>query len=185
MEITEREKKVLLLAARQSIKSFFEDIEIPVPDYGNNTHLKLFLGAFVTLKIADKLRGCIGYIITKKPLFDTVCDAAKQAAFRDPRFLSLTSEELDQVSIEISVLSQPQKINEYNEIIIGKHGLILHSDAVHAVLLPQVAVTNNFTTEQFLSALCEKGGLFPEYWKVHKLDLHVFTANIFSEEDKE
>jgi AmmeMemoRadiSam system protein A len=184
MEITEREKKVLLLTARQSIKSFFEDIEIPVPDYDKNPDLKLFLGAFVTLQIEDKLRGCIGYIITQKTLFETVCEAAKQAAFRDPRFLPLTSEELEQVRIEISVLSQPQKINEYNEIVIGKHGLILNNDVIHAVLLPQVAVTNNFTREQFLSALCEKGGLSPEYWRDHKLNLLVFTATIFSDEDE-
>jgi AmmeMemoRadiSam system protein A len=182
MEISEREKKVLLLAARQSIKSFFEGGEIPSPDYDSNPDLKLFLGAFVTLKIEDRLRGCIGYIITQKTLFETVCEAAKQAAFRDPRFLPVTSEELNRVSIEISVLSEPEKIKEYNEIIIGKHGLILQNDAVHAVLLPQVAVTNNFTLEQFLSALCEKGGLYPDYWKDHKLNLLVFTATIFSEE---
>lgn len=185
MEITEREKKVLLSAARQSIKSFFEDIAILTPDYDKNPELKLFLGAFVTLKIEDNLRGCIGYIITQKTLFETVREAAKQAAFRDPRFLPLTLEELNEVSIEISVLSQPQKINEYNEIVIGKHGLILHNDSIHAVLLPQVAVSNNFTREQFLSALCEKGGLYPDYWQDHKLNLLVFTATIFSEEDEE
>ena len=184
MELTEREKKVLLSAARQSIKFFFEEAELFFPDYDNNPNLKLPLGAFVTLKIENKLRGCIGYIITQMTLFETVCEAAKQAAFRDPRFFPLTPEELEQVDIEISVLSEPQKINEYDEIIIGKHGLILQNVITHAVLLPQVAEANNFTREQFLSALCEKGGLPPNYWQDHKLYLKVFTATIFSEQEK-
>jgi AmmeMemoRadiSam system protein A len=183
MELTEREKKVLLSAARQSIKSFFEDRESLSPDYDSNPNLKLPLGAFVTLKIENNLRGCIGYIVTQMTLLDTVREAAKQAAFRDPRFFPLTLEEFDKINIEISVLSQPQKINDYDEIIIGKHGLILQNAMTHAVLLPQVAVSNNFGREEFLSALCEKGGLLPDYWQKHKLNLKVFTAIIFSEEE--
>ena len=185
MELTEREKRVLLSAARQSIKKiFFEETEIFSPDYDSNPNLKLPLGAFVTLKIEDKLRGCIGYIVTQMTLLETVREAAKQAAFRDPRFPPMTVEEFDEIEIEISVLSQPQKINDYDEIIIGKHGLILQNAMTHAVLLPQVAVTNNFSREEFLSALCEKGGLQPNYWQRHKLNLKVFTAEIFSEEEK-
>jgi hypothetical protein len=184
MELTEREKRVLLSAARQSIKSLFEEKELFSPGYDENPNLKLPLGAFVTLKIENKLRGCIGYIITQMSLYETVCEAAKQAAFRDPRFFPLTIEELNKVDIEISVLTQPQEIKEYDEIIIGKHGLILQNAMRHAVLLPQVAVTNNFSREEFLSALCEKGGLQSNYWQKHKLNLKVFTAEIFSEEEK-
>ena len=95
MELKEREKKVLLSAARQAIKSFFEDKELLSPDYDTNPNLKLPLGAFVTLKIENNLRGCIGYIVTQMTLFDTVREAAKQAAFRDPRFFPLTLEEFD------------------------------------------------------------------------------------------
>ena len=185
MELTESEKKVLLSAARQSIQSFFEDRELLSPDYGSNPNLKLPLGAFVTLKIENNLRGCIGYIVTQMTLFDTVREAAKQAAFRDPRFFPLTLEEFDKINIEISVLSQPQKINDYDEIIIGKHGLILQNALTHAVLLPQVALSNNFSREEFLSALCEKGGMRPDYWQKHKLNLKVFTATIFSEGEEE
>ena len=177
---------MLLSAARQSIKKFFfEETEIFSPDYDSNPHLKLPLGAFVTLKIGDKLRGCIGYIVTQMTLLETVREAAKQAAFRDPRFPPMTVEEFDKIEIEISVLSQPQKINDYNEIIIGRHGLILQNAMMHAVLLPQVALSNNFSREEFLSALCEKGGLQPNYWQKHKLNLKVFTATIFSEDEGE
>ena len=185
MELTEREKKVLLSAARQSIKSFFEDTELLSPDFDTNPNLKLPLGAFVTLRIEEKLRGCIGYIVTQMTLFETICEAAKQAAFRDPRFLPLMFEEFNKINIEISVLSQPQKINGYDEIIIGEHGLILQNGLSHAVLLPQVAVSNNFSREEFLAALCEKGGLKTDYWQNHKLNLKVFTAAIFSEDEWE
>ncbi len=184
MELTEREKKVLLSAARQSIKSSFEDTELLSPDYDKNPNLKLPHGAFVTLKIENKLRGCIGYIVTQMTLLETVREAAKQSAFRDPRFPPLIAEELDKIEIEISVLSLPQKINDYDEIVIGKHGLILQNAMTHAVLLPQVAVSNDFSREEFLSALCEKGGLQPDYWQKHKLNLKVFTAAIFSEEEE-
>ncbi len=181
MEITEKEKGVLLLAARESIETLFNKTNLKKINYSLYPTLKLHLGAFVTLRIKKDLRGCIGYIFTDKTLYDTICEAAKQAAFSDPRFLPLTKEELDLINIEISVLSFPQKINDYSEIIIGEHGLILDEGYIRAVLLPQVAVSNNFNLEQFLSALCEKGGFKPDKWKTEKLNLQVFTAIIFYE----
>jgi AmmeMemoRadiSam system protein A len=181
MEITEKEKGILLLAARKSIGSLFNKVVLQKIDYSLYPTLQLHLGAFVTLMINKDLRGCIGYIFTDKTLYGTVCEAAKQAAFSDPRFPPLTEKELDLINIEISVLSFPQKINDYSEIIIGEHGLILDEGFIRAVLLPQVAVKNNFNREQFLSALCEKGRLKPDKWKTEKLNLQVFTAIIFYE----
>lgn len=184
MEITDKEKGVLLFAARGSIKSIFNGTPLSQIDYLQHPFLKLHLGAFVTIKIENSLRGCIGYIFSKTTLYDTVCKAAKQAAFSDPRFIPLTEEEFENIKIEISVLSSPQKIKDYDEIIIGKHGLIMDEEYFHAVLLPQVAVANNFVRDQFLSALCEKSGLIPDAWKIHKLNLQIFTATIFSDEEK-
>jgi len=185
MEITEKEKGVLLLAARESIKRLFEQTPRTQIDYQQYPSLKLQLGAFVTLRLEEALRGCIGYVLTKATLYDTVCEAAKQAAFSDPRFFPLTKEEFEKIKIEISILSSPQRIKDYDEIIIGKHGLILDEGYIRAVLLPQVAVANNYLREQFLSALCEKGGLLPDTWKVQKLNLQVFTATIISEDEKQ
>jgi AmmeMemoRadiSam system protein A len=183
MEITEKEKEVLLLAARKSIESLFEDIEPLNIDLNQYPSFKKHLGAFVTLQEEGKLRGCIGYIITEKTLYQTVCDAARQSAFYDPRFLPLTYDELNLISIEISVLSPPHKIDSYDEVMIGEHGLILNEENIRAVLLPQVAVSNNFTKEQFLSALCQKAGLPDDLWRYRKLNLQVFTAAVFSEEE--
>jgi AmmeMemoRadiSam system protein A len=183
MEITDKEKRVLLLAARESIQNSFEGKSPSQIDYLVYPRLKLPLGAFVTLKSGGALRGCIGYILSKASLYETVCEAAKQAAFSDPRFIPITKDEFQNVKIEISVLSLPQKIKDYKEIIIGKHGLILEQGYLRAVLLPQVAVANNFVCDQFLSALCEKGGLPSNTWKLQKLNLEVFTATIFSEDE--
>lgn len=185
MELTGPEKRILLSAARESIKSIFEDTSVQSPNYNMHPDLKLNAGAFVTLRINSELKGCIGYIISKTPLFETVCEAAKQAAFNDPRFFPLEEEELPKVNIEISVLSIPVPINSYEEIIIGKHGLILEEDGHRGLLLPQVASENNFTREQFLTAICEKAMVFPELWKDKKLKINIFTAAVFSEEDEE
>ena len=180
MELTNDEKELLLKAARQSILSAFGEAEKPEINYTAYPLLKQKMGAFVTLKIDEDLRGCIGYIIAIKPLFETVCETARAAAFNDPRFKELTREEFDKIKIEISVLSLFEPIKSYDEIELGKHGLLMEEGG-RAVLLPQVATENNYTREQFLTALCHKAGLYGEYWKENKLKLKVFTATIFCE----
>jgi len=181
MELTDDEKIIILKAARQSILSAFGEAEKPKINYTAYPLLKQKMGAFVTLRIDGELRGCIGYIIAIDPLFKTVCDSAQAAAFNDPRFEKLTREEFDKIKIEISVLSPFEPIESYDEIEIGKHGLLLDEGA-RAVLLPQVATENNLTRDQFLTALCHKAGLYGEYWKERTLKLKVFTANVFSED---
>jgi AmmeMemoRadiSam system protein A len=183
MEISAQEKKILLESARQSIQSFFGEASLPVADYNLYPDFKINAGVFVTLTISEKLRGCIGYIYSQNSLFDTVCNAARQAAFNDPRFRPLSPPELPFVNIEISVLSLPEPINDYDEIKLGEHGLILDEAERKALLLPQVATKNNLTRNQFLAALCEKAGLMPEYFMLKKLKIKVFTASIFSESE--
>ncbi len=185
MEINENEKQILLGAARESIKSAFEDLTVCPPDYTQFPNLKLNAGAFVTLRINSDLRGCIGYIVSKSTLFETVCDASKQAAFCDPRFFPLDEDELEKVKIEISVLSIPVKINSYEEIQLGIHGLIIEEDGRRGLLLPQVAKENNLSLEQFLTAICEKAMLPEDLWKTKQVNLSTFTAVIFSEKDEE
>ncbi len=180
MELTYDEKEKILKAARQSILSTFGEAEKPEINYTAYPLLKQKTGAFVTLKINEELRGCIGYIFAIEPLFDTICESAQAAAFNDPRFKELTREEFDKIKIEISVLSAFEPINSYNEIELGKHGLLLEETG-RAILLPQVATENNYTREQFFTALCHKAGMNGEYWKERMLDIIVFTATVFSE----
>jgi len=181
MELSNDEKKLLLKVARKSISSKFGATNLPQFDPAVYPKLKETLGAFVTLTINKSLRGCIGYIIGQKPLFETVVEAAKQSAFSDPRFPQLTKEELEKVKIEISVLSHFTPIDNYDEIEVGKHGLLL-DEGGRAVLLPQVATEHNYDRSQFLTSLCHKAGLYGEYWKERVLKLKVFTALVFSED---
>ena len=182
MELSKEEKEILLKAARESILAEFSEKKVTKADYKTYPRLKMELGAFVTLKIKDDLRGCIGFMVTQKPLFDTIVEVAKHSAFADPRFPELSREELDEVTIEISVLSPFKPIKSYDEIEVGKHGLLL-DESGRAVLLPQVATEQNFTRGEFLSALCRKAGLYGDYWKERQLSLKVFTALVFSEEE--
>jgi AmmeMemoRadiSam system protein A len=184
MNIIKEEKEILLKAARQSIGSLFDGEEPRSPDYQKHPLLKEKLGAFVTLTINNQLRGCIGYIIGLEPLFETICSAAKHAAVSDPRFPSLKKSEFEKIHIEISILSDFVSINSYDQIVIGKHGVYL-DEGGGGLLLPQVAIEHNMNREQFLSALCNKAGFYSEYWKERLLKIKIFTAEIFSEEEKE
>lgn len=181
MKLTEQEQGVLLLAARESIHTLYDDIPMPKIDYRIFPRLKHPSGAFVTLHQNDELRGCIGYIFSDLSLFDTVCEAAKLAASSDPRFPPVEYSELSSIVLEISVLSPPAPISNYNEIIIGTHGLILEEDYLKGVLLPQVAVENNFDLSEYLSALCRKTGVDESLWQQKFLNISTFTADVFAE----
>ena len=182
MELSLKEKEILLSAAKESIKSLFGKADIPTVDYKVYPNLKLKAGAFVTLKIKNELRGCIGYITSEQPLFETICEVAKHAAIQDPRFPPLTQKEFNSIDIEISVLSPMKKISDYSEIKIGEHGLLVEEGHNRGLLLPQVATENNFTVNQFLTSICMKAGLSSDLWQRKKLNLKVFTALIFHEE---
>jgi len=184
MNISQEEKDILLKAARQSISSLFDGEAAPDPDYIEHPLFKEKYGAFVTLTIDHKLRGCIGYIVGKEPLYHTICSAAIHAAIGDPRFSTVKKYELENIHIEISILSEFVPIKSYDEIILGKHGLYL-DEGGGGLLLPQVATEHKMTREQFLTALCNKAGFYGEYWMERMLRIKVFTAEIFSEEEKE
>ena len=182
IELTGGEKGILLMSARDSINSLFNDINNAIIDFNFYPNLlKKDLGAFVTITEDNQLRGCIGYITSQMNLLDTVNDAAKQAAVNDPRFIPLTEEELPYINIEISVLSPLKEISNYDEIQIGVHGLVLEEGEYKGVLLPQVATENNYDLPQFLEAICIKSGLPSYEWETRMISLKVFTANIFSE----
>lgn len=185
MDITLEEKKILMQIAKEAIQNIFynkDETEINIDDY---PFLQNRAGAFVTLKKEEALRGCIGYIVSDLPLAETLNNAAVQAAIGDPRFPKLNEEELSRIELEISILSEPFPMNDYEEIELGKHGLILEESFARALLLPQVPIEHNMTLEEFLSSLCRKAGLSADYWKQKKINIQLFTANVFSEKDLE
>ena len=184
MKMDKDTKLFLLKLARKAIEHEFDSgIELPKPDYDKYPLLKTQAGAFVTINENNDLRGCIGYIIGYQPLYETVVDAAKQAAFGDPRFPSLIKPELDEIEIEVSILSEPFPLNGYDEIVVGKHGLILEEEGRRALLLPQVPIEHHMNKEEYLSALCQKGGFNHNLWREKKLKLSGFTATVFSEKE--
>ncbi len=185
MEITVEEKKSLLKFARDSIESIFSKQPIDLPETTPESVFNSKAGAFVTLTINSMLRGCIGYIISDSPLINTVRDAAIQAATGDPRFPSLTEPDFEQINIELSILSEPFPMKSYEEIEIGKHGLILEEEGRRALLLPQVPIEHKMNRDEFLSALCEKAGLYSDYWSEKTLKINLFTATVFSEKEME
>lgn len=181
MNLSKEEKKILLQIARSSIAEELKDKK-PFKfeeDYPPNLIKKY--GVFVTLAIDEQLRGCIGYILGFTSLYEQVYEAAKKAAFEDPRFTPLSEEEFDQIEIEISVLSVPKKIKSIDEIKIGKHGLIIEKEHHHGLLLPQVAIKYNWNREDFLDHTCQKAGLRKHDWKSLQTKIEIFSAVIFSE----
>ena len=183
MNISKEEKKVMLQIAKDSIASIYDDRTESGVDYSLFQILQSKKGAFVTLTKNYNLRGCIGYIISDMPLHETIKDAARQAAIGDSRFPKLTQEELDKISIEVSLLSEPFPMKSYDDIVVGTHGLILTEQGHRGLLLPQVPIEHDMNKEEYLSALCEKTGFHFDFWRERILNIEMFTANVFSEED--
>ncbi len=121
-------------------------------------------GAFVTLHLRGKLRGCVGQVETHKSLAETVARCAISAAREDDRFDPVQPDEVAQLTIEISVLSLLKPIT-LNEIQIGIHGLIVECGPFRGLLLPQVASERKWTAEKFLTETCLKAGLPKDAWK--------------------
>ncbi|MGB7907324.1 MAG: AmmeMemoRadiSam system protein B [Syntrophobacteraceae bacterium] len=136
-------------------------------------------GAFVTLYRKGELRGCIGQIVPKMPLAEAVAAMAQEAAFRDPRFTSVRSDELGDLKIEISVLTPLKKIDSPDKIEIGKHGIVIVRNGSMGLLLPQVATEYNWDRNEFLDHCCMKAGLPRDTWQDKQTDIYIFSADVF------
>jgi AmmeMemoRadiSam system protein B/AmmeMemoRadiSam system protein A len=137
-------------------------------------------GAFVTLKKGDELRGCVGHLFADTPLYRRVQEMAVAAATADPRYPPLTAEELDEVSVEVSVLSPLGRVTDTQQIQVGTHGLVILQSGQQGVLLPQVPVDEGWDLGEFLENLCLKAGLMPNCW-ADRPTLYTFTAVVFGE----
>ena len=136
--------------------------------------------AFVTLKLDDHLRGCIGSVFPTKPLIDEVIHQSVNAAFNDYRFNPVTESEYPNLKVEISILSQPSPVDHYDKIDIEKHGIILKKDNKSALFLPKVATEQGWDLPTTLTHLCQKAGLELFDWKSNT-EFLVFEAFEFKE----
>jgi AmmeMemoRadiSam system protein A len=177
--LSDSEKKVLLAFARKTIQWQLATEMVPL---ARNLPARMLFpqGAFVTLKKKGELRGCIGNMSSNYELGKTVGAMALYAAFNDPRFPRLQASELNQTEIEISILSPMKSIKTYEDIVVGRDGVLLTKGSSSAVFLPQVATENNWNRNEMLDHLCAKAGLSAGCWK-RDSSFKIFQAEVFSE----
>jgi len=181
--LSKSDRENFLLLVRKTIGFYLEKGRAPNPD-----EFKLELppvskentGVFVTLHKNNELRGCIGYVKGFKPLEEAIIDNAINAATKDPRFPPVNLKELDEIDIEISILSPTIEIDSVEEIEVGTHGIIISRDFSSGLLLPQVATEYGWNREEFLRHTCLKAGLPENAWKKNS-KIEIFSAVVFGE----
>jgi AmmeMemoRadiSam system protein A len=144
-------------------------------------HLAQRRGAFTTLHVDDRLRGCVGYVLPAYSLYRTVAETAMAAAFNDPRFGPVGADEIARLRAEVSVLSPLQRASA-EEIAIGIHGLVITMGLQRGLLLPQVPLEHGWDCTTFLQQTCLKAGLAPDSWKCGAT-IETFTAEVFTDEN--
>ncbi len=185
--LTAKEKTLLLSLARSTLETYTKTGNSPKLDPAENmltSRLKEKSGVFVTLKKYGELRGCIGSILPKTPLFQGVIENTINSSSHDWRFSPVNVKEVTDITIEISVLSQPRKIIGPDEFIAGKEGIIIRKGTASAVFLPQVAVEQGWDRVETLCHLCQKAGLPQNAWREDGVEFYVFTADVFHEGEK-
>jgi AmmeMemoRadiSam system protein A len=178
--LTGEERRALLGIARASIEA--ELAGKTPPETVRKGTLEEKRGAFVSLKKRGKLRGCIGFIEPRKSLAKTVEEMAAAAAFQDPRFPPLRKEELQDLKLEVSVLTPLRRVSDVGEIEIGTHGLYVRRGGRAGLLLPQVATEWRWDRDTFLRETCRKAGLAPDAWRDPETEIYLFSADVFGEE---
>lgn len=180
LTISLSDKLALLKLARESITRYLIHSKNEPSGPESSRIMKESYGAFVTLKKEDKLRGCLGRFEPSMTLYQTITEMAIAAATRDSRFEPVTTSELDQIEIEISILTPLKKIDSIDQIQLGKHGIYIKKGACSGTFLPQVALATNWTKEEFLGHCArDKAGIGWYGWKT--ADLYTYEAIVFEE----
>lgn len=180
INISEADKSALLKMARDSIAGHVKNEKNATPGSEYSGIFKERYGAFVTLKKEGKLRGCIGRFDPDQPLYLTIKEMAVAAATRDSRFNPVTTEELDQIEIEISILTPLKLVNSIDQVQLGKHGIYIKKGLNKGTYLPQVALDTNWTKEEFLGHCArDKAGIGWDGWK--NAELFTYEAIVINE----
>jgi uncharacterized protein len=176
-EFSPEERALLLRLAHESIAARLEGREISLAP--PSRHLAELRGAFTTLYFHADLRGCVGYVAPVTPLYRTVAESARGAAFEDSRFSPVTLNEISELEVSLSVLSRLEPIQP-EEVEVGRHGLVISLGANRGLLLPQVPTEHAWDRTTFLEQTCKKAGLPPNAWQTGAR-LEAFTAEAFSD----
>ncbi|MCD6478701.1 MAG: TIGR00296 family protein [Candidatus Diapherotrites archaeon] len=184
-KFTARDAKEFIRLARKAIE-YYNLTGVRYSEGAPKQKYRERRGVFVTLHSypSGELRGCIGIPYPEMELWNAIIEAAIGAS-RDPRFRPLSNDELEKCTVEISVLTKPERIEKKDilkKIIVGKHGLIVKRGFNSGLLLPQVATEYKWDSETFLEQTCVKAGLPREAWKLRGTEIYTFSAQVFKEE---
>jgi AmmeMemoRadiSam system protein A len=175
------DQHLLLALARSAIQTGLHAAVPAVPPADMPSALQGRYGVFVSLHDAHgELRGCLGVLESDQPLYRTVAELAKAAASEDDRFAPLTTRELPETIIEISVLTPLRRITDIETIAVGRHGLLVRQGTAEGLLLPQVAVEYKWDRTQFLAETCGKAGLPQDAWR-KGAEIWLFEAKVFQD----
>ncbi len=188
---SEEEGVFLVKLARNSVDGYVKTKTRPTIPNDASPKLWERSGVFVTLNVLEgrhiRLRGCIGRPYPTQPLVEATVDSAIDAAVHDPRFTPVSPRELDQIIVDLSVLTPPQKLEYSNpsellELVkVGRDGLIASRGGMRGLLLPQVAQEYGWDTKTFLEHTCNKAGFPKDLWEDSTTEFMSFQAEIFGE----
>lgn len=179
---------ILVRTARKIVTQYLIDGKRIKLDLDFESRFSFSSGIFVTLNKKNELRGCIGYPLPDQKLSKALFDASLSAALEDPRFEPVKFDELNDITFEVTVLTQPTKIKVENpldyplQIKIGRDGLIIKHSFNSGLLLPQVPVEYGWNEIEFLNHACEKAGLEKNFWKRNDIIISKFGGIVFNEE---
>jgi len=187
-KLSDEDGEILVKTARQVVTEYLNSRTKTKLDEKFESNFSFNSGVFVTLNNPMGLRGCVGFALPDKKLYNALVDAAISAATEDPRFPPVNAEELGQITFEVTVLTPPEVIHvsdtvEYpSRIKVGRDGLIVKHGSNSGLLLPQVPVEYSWTEEEFLGYTCEKAGLPRDCWKDKETEVQKFEGIVFKEE---
>ena len=184
MLLTLEEGKIAVKLARKAIETYLSERKVIQDRLSGVFEQKR--GVFTTLTKHGELRGCIGFPYPIKRLDEAIIESAIAAATEDPRFPPVSLEEMDEIIVEVTVLTPPEKLNVKptelpKHVEIGRHGLMVKRGYFSGLLLPQVAVEYGFDAEEFLSQTCMKAGLPLDCWLMEGTEVYRFEGQIFKE----
>jgi AmmeMemoRadiSam system protein A len=179
--LSEDGRRELIRLARAAIEAALKGLPPPALEHVTD-ELRREAGAFVTLRRRrdHKLRGCVGYIEPRLPVARTVSEAAVSAATQDGRFEPVTLPELGELRLDVSVLGPTFPIRP-EQIVVGRHGLVIECRGRRGLLLPQVPLEWGWDQATFLEHTCRKAGLANDAWRRSDARLSGFEAEVFGE----
>ncbi len=187
-QLSDKDGEILVKTARQVVTEYLKNRTKIKLEQTFESNFSYNSGVFVTLNNPIGLRGCVGFALPDKKLYNALVDAAISAATEDPRFPPVTAKELEEITFEVTVLTPPEVIHvsdtiEYpSRIKVGKDGLIVKHGFNSGLLLPQVPVEYSWTEEEFLGYTCEKAGLPRDCWRDKETQVQKFEGIVFKEE---